>query len=161
MTRLTLSIATALIAASAFFSPAAQACISCEYVPEVLKAGEKKHARKQQLYVARPAPTPRKRIAKSPPARKSIEVAKAPAPKKIQTVKAPAPAPAQPVEAAKAEPAAPEGTAQEPTSKPVSTASLIEAGGAGNTEEPQAADNATSCKKFFPAVGMTLTVPCE
>lgn len=158
MTRLTLSIATAVIAASAFFSPAAQACISCEYVPEVLKAGEKKHARKQQLYVARPAPTPRKRIAKTPPARKSIEVAKAPAPKKIQTVKALAPAPAQPVETAKA---APEGTAHEPTSKPISTASLIEAGGAGKTEEPQATDNATSCKKFFPAVGMTLTVPCE
>lgn len=160
MTRITLSIATALIAASAFFSPAAQACISCEYVPEVVKSGHKKQARKQQVYVAKSAPTPKKRIAKAPPARKSLEVAKAPAPKKIQTAKAPAPA--KPVETAKAEPAAPESNAQEPTSKPISTASLIEAGGAGKSEEPQATDNgATGCKKFFPAVGMTLTVPCE
>lgn len=160
MTKITLSIAAAAIAASTLFTSAAEACISCNYVPEVVTAGNKKAARKE-VYAATPAPAPKKRIAKIPPARKKYEVAKAPAPKKIETAKAPETA--KPVETAQAEPAATDTplAATEPREKPISTSALIETRGSTPQEEPTAVADAQTCKKFFPAVGMTLTVPCE
>lgn len=173
MTRITLTIAAAVMAASTMFTSSAEACISCEYVPEVLKAGQSK-SRKQQVYASKP--TPKKRVAKAVPVRKApkkIDIAKAPAPKKvIQTAKAPEQA--KPVETAKTETPATETakteetatapeTTSEPREKPISTAALLEGrGNAASEEKPAATDEgATGCKKFFPAVGMTLTVPCE
>jgi hypothetical protein len=171
MTRITLTIAAVAIAASTLFASGAQACISCEYVPEVVHAGQKKAARKQQMHVAKP--TPKKRIAKTPsrPKKsKKYDVAKAPAPKKVETAKAPQTA--KPVETAKAETTETEKTettetaaestpATEPREKPISTAAVLEGGGISQTEEQPVIDEATTCKKFFPAVGMTLSVPCE
>ncbi len=46
MTRTVLAIATALLAATTFFAPAAEACISCAYTPEVVSSGSKSHAAK-------------------------------------------------------------------------------------------------------------------
>jgi hypothetical protein len=173
MTKITLSIAAAAIAAGTLFTSAAQACISCEYVPEVVHAGTKKPARKE-IYAAKPQPTPKKRIAKMPsPKKYEVAKAKAPAPKKIEVAKAPEAArpveTAKPVQTAQAEPAAPEtttppaATPAEPREKPISTAALIDAGGASAQQDDTTAtaEAAPTCKKFFPAVGMTLTVPCE
>ena len=40
MTRKIFAIATALLAAPALFASAAEACISCEYVPEVVRGSQ-------------------------------------------------------------------------------------------------------------------------
>lgn len=188
MTRTIFAIGTALLAATTFFASAAEACISCNYVPEVLHTPVKGSAAKRapkRTYVAnkeqaaRPA---KKRIAKAAPAHKKAIVAKA-APVKKQTVAKAEPTkkvtvakaePAKKDTLAKAEPvtktepvaetatAAPAETQSEERSAPVSVASVLESQGQGvSAEEPEAEEANVGCKKFFPAVGMTLTVPCE
>lgn len=173
MTRTIIAIGTALLTATTFFASAAEACISCNYVPEVVhtpvKGSAAKRAPKQRTYVAnkeqaaRPA---KKRIAKAEPAPKKQFVAKA-APVKKQTVaKAEPVAKSEPV--AKAEPVAketetakaPVETQSEERSAPISVASVLDNQGLP-AEEPVVEEASVGCKKFFPAVGMTLTVPCE
>ena len=84
MTRTFLASATALIAAGTLLSSAAQACISCEYVPEVVRAHQTNvdgpSYRKSHSYSAsaeRAVRASKKRIAKSEPiALKAAKVAK-------------------------------------------------------------------------------------
>jgi len=155
MNRTILAIATALLSASTLFASAAQACISCEYVPEVTRTHERSHAaksfqKKRAIVAAReiPARASKKRPAKIATA-KAEPVAKKLEPKKIDTAKA------DPVETPKVE------------SKPIETATLTEAEAPtadaeapAATEEPQAAGPVT-CKKFIATAGVTITVPCE
>jgi len=147
MTRTILSAATALFAAITVFASAAQACISCNYVPEVVNTPVYSHGAphyaKKRVYEAA------KKQAR--PAKKQI-VERESALKKVETAKA------EPVEAAPAE------TEAETENSTISTASVDEsetvAAEATPTEEPKVSSN-VGCKKFFPTVGMTLTVPCE
>ncbi len=83
MTRTFLATATALIAAGTLLSPAAQACISCEYVPEVVRAHQTNNDgpsyHKSHSYSAsaeRAVRASKKRIAKSEPVAKSVKAAK-------------------------------------------------------------------------------------
>lgn len=154
MNRTILNIAVAALTASTFFGSAAQACISCEYVPEVVhtpvggKSFAAKRVEKKRVYVAAkelPArPTKKQSIAKAEPAAKKVEIA----PKKLETAKAAAVEP-------------------KTESKIIETASLAEAGDAPVAAAPAAdtkvAEVAKSvgCKKFIPTVGVTVTVPCE
>lgn len=150
MTRIHFTIGTALLAASMMFGgSAAQACISCNYVPEVVhtpvKGAPMKRAQKQRVAKEQVRPA-KKRISKTAP----VAVAKAepvakPAEKKIETATA---APAETT------------TPTEPRETPISVASVLDKKGMPADETTEVAQD-VGCKKFFPAVGMTLSVPCE
>ena len=83
MTRTILGIATALLAFATLSAPSAQACISCEYTPEVvtkgLKSQPKTYAKKRvvtpskEIAAARAA---KARMAKAAQASKAVETAK-------------------------------------------------------------------------------------
>lgn len=155
MTRIILTLATSLLASATLFASTAEACISCEYVPEVLSA-KKDHTAKrapkpqrvQVVNKGQPDRPAKKSIAKAQPAKKQAvakaePIAKAePAAKEVET------ATAAPVE-----------TKSELRETPISVASMLD-NPRVPTEEPQVQQD-VGCKKFFPAVGMTLTVPCE
>lgn len=144
MTKFALTLATALMAG--LFASSAQACISCEYVPEVLKAGDAKRAKQKRLDVAAAKKkAPAQRIAKADAAPKRVT------PKKVET------AAAKPVET-KAVAAAPATETEIETEAPAATAT------AALNKKPlkvaEATDSA-SCMKFMPTIGKTVEVPCE
>jgi hypothetical protein len=144
MTRTLLAIAAALFAATTFLAPAAEACISCEYTPEVVNTpvyshGAKRYAKKRVYTAAKK---------KARPAKKQIVETRAKV-KKVETAKA-------------AIEAAPIEVEAESENSTISTASVDESEivEAKPVEAPKVSKN-VGCKKFFPTVGMTLTVPCE
>ena len=162
MTRTFLATATALIAAGTLLSSAAQACISCEYVPEVVRAHQTNNDgpsyRKSHSYSAsaeRAVRASKKRIAKSEPVAKSVKSAKVEKqdkPAKIAKV-----AKAEPVEVANEDEA---NTVESEGSSITVAAAAVEA--IDSVKAVSAASvKPTDCKKFFASVGMTLTVPCE
>ncbi len=154
MNRTILTIAAAALSASTFFGSAAQACISCEYVPEVVhtpvggKSFAAKRVEKKRVYIAAKelparAAVKKQSIPKAEPVAKKVDIA----PKKLETAKA-----------------APVETVSEP--KSISTATLLETGKIKS--EPAAAPVETEkkvadlgCKKFIPTAGVTVSVPCE
>jgi len=142
MIRTVLILAAAFFAAATFLAPAAQACISCSYVPEVVHTPVKSRPlEKKRIAVSKksaPAATP-KRLAKA-----------APAPKKS------APAPVVTAEAAPAKTDAKADTA-EPTVDEIKTASLDDP----HSESNAGGESGLSCRKFIPTVGVTVSVPCE
>ena len=137
MTRTVLAAAVALIAAATSFTSAAEACISCEYVPEVVNTPVrgKTYQKKRVVVAAKPADVrvPKKRIAKPAPVTKEVAVAKA-------------------------EPAETE-TEETAVTRPIPTAALLEARPTAARKPEVVAD--LGCKKFFATIGQTLTVPCE
>jgi len=167
--RTILTAAAAALAAVAFMGGAAQACISCEYVPEVVR----QHSTADSPRYTR-SHAPRKVYVERKTRRAKTHVARKEAPAKVAKVEKPAKTAkaAKPVKVAKSEArSAPKqqadktisqaakvpakATESEPSSITVAAAetSVIAAGVVENRP--------TDCKKFFPAVGMTLTVPCE
>lgn len=151
MTRTILALAAALVSATTLFATSAQACISCNYTPEVVNTPVRgKSYAQKRVYVATPAQPARraKSVTKPVMVAKPVEVAK---PKTIETA---------------ANTTTEEPTASEP--KRLSAATLLETGGTHAVEtEPQkvaaAEVQATEpvCSKFFPTIGKTMTVPCE
>lgn len=137
MTRTIFAIATALLSATTLFAPAAEACISCEYTPEVVSVGSKSHAAK--TYEKTSARLAKERAAKAQMIARKVETAKA------------APAATTKVAAVEAQPAN--------ETKTISSASPVAAEAAPAEETKVAVD--VGCKKFVPAVGATVTVPCE
>ena len=152
MTRTVLAIATALVVAVTLSTSAANACISCEYVPEVVRssstlphtghyysakpyASNKEHAAPAKRRVVKSEPVAKKRILKSEPAAKMVETA-ATTPVKAES---------------------------ENENSTISTAAVDLSENTGANEAPieAASDRNVGCKKYFPTVGMTLTVPCE
>lgn len=150
MTRSILAIVSALFAATAFFASAAQACISCSYVPPVVNTpvyshGGGYHHSNTRTYRAAKAHRARK-------AKRHI-VESAPKAKKVQAAKV------------------------TPESKPADTAAVKENSSISiaktdvapsDTDAPETTGSTDAdteakvgCKKFFPSVGMTLTVPCD
>jgi hypothetical protein len=176
VTRTFLATAAAFIAAGTLFTSGAQACISCEYVPEVVRSsstlphtGHYYAAEPYAKKAARGAVETRKRIVKSEPVAKKLNTAKADKASKAdrsdQVERAEAKV--EKVEKAekkiaKAEPAETEKAAETENSS-ISLASndvaAVKSTVAKVAKEVSA--KPTDCKKFFASVGMTLTVPCE
>lgn len=142
MTRTALTTAVAMFAAATFFASTAQACISCNYVPEVVNTPSKgkTYQKKRVVIAASPGAvqpsnkrlTKPQRVAKAEPVARKVETAKA--------------EPAKPVESNN-------------NVRPISTAALLEARSAPAAKPEVVAD--LGCKKFFPTIGTTVTVPCE
>lgn len=138
MTRSVLAAAVALIATATSFTSSAEACISCEYVPEVVNTPVrgKTYQKKRVVAAAKPADvavSKRKRLAKPAPVTREVA-------------------------AAKVEETATEKEDVRPA-KPISTAALLEARPTA-AREPEVVAG-LGCKKFFATIGQTLTVPCE
>jgi hypothetical protein len=156
VTRTFLATATALIAAGTLLSSAAQACISCEYVPEVVRGHQTNNDgpsyHKSHSYSAsaeRAVRASKKRIAKSEPVAKSVKAAKVEKQDK----------PAKIAKVAKTEPV--EATSAESENSAITVAAADTAVKEAPVAKIEAAAKPTDCKKFFASVGMTLTVPCE
>jgi hypothetical protein len=161
MTRTILAIVTAFLIVTTVFASAAEACISCEHVPVVVRGSQTSHTAtryaKKRFYA--------RSIAKAKARARARAIAAARAKAKARAVAA-ARAKAKAIAAAKAA-AAEEVELAETTdneNSTISTASLgndetIETAAMAN-DEPMVSSN-VGCKKFFPTVGMTLTVPCE
>ena len=159
MTRTVLATAAALIAAGTLFTSAAEACISCEYVPEVVRSSSTLphtghyYAADSYTKKSRSAVEARKRIVKAEPVAK-VNIAKADKVERTET---------------KAEKKVAKADAAETTKDVDSESSSISLASndvaavkdtvAKVTKEIAA--KPTDCKKFFASVGMTLTVPCE
>ena len=151
MTRTILATATALLGAMTLLSPAAEACIFCEYTPSVAHSPSPSygasHYRVKRVYVRaieRSAGSAKKRIVKSEPVAKKVKVAKA-------------------VDTAPVNTDTPEKAEAEVENSTISTATLDTTetvAEKASTKEAKASPS-VGCKKFFPTVGMTLTVPCE
>jgi hypothetical protein len=148
MTRTILAGAAALLAAATLFASAAEACISCSYVPPVVHT---------PVYGAKPYHKPRVRTAvrKQRAAKRRI-VESAPRVETVKTAKIAEPAPE----------IAPAGTAAVNENSSIAVAKTeaaqIETGKPAKSEPAKRTASAkVDCKKFFPSVGMTLTVPCE
>lgn len=180
MSRKIFAAAAAIIAAGTLVSSAAEACISCEYVPEVVRnhttdnSGASSYAYHSRTYVShedRSSRSVKKRVAKSDDAPKSRKIAKTAKAEKVAKAERPAkvavakPVKSEPVKVAKSEPVAkPEPVTKqaETESSSITVASaepVAKAAATAKASEPPA--KATDCKKFFASVGMTLTVPCE
>jgi len=168
VTRNALAIAAALLAAPVLFASAAQACISCEYTPEVVRGSQTSdapaHYARERVYavererVVRPA----KRIVRSEPVAKSVETADV-APVKAQAKNENSSISVASTEVAATEPAMVVKAARSENSS-ISLASTkaaepAKAPAAEKTQEASA--KPVDCKKFFPSVGITLSVPCE
>lgn len=167
MNRSLLAIATALVAAPALFASAAQACISCEYTPEVVRGSQTSdapayRARERVYAVERSAPVKRvirsESVAKSEPVAKKVDTAEA-APVKTDA-KSENSSIASTAEVASAEPV-------KIDSKPARNENSSISQASAKTSAPEKvavaepAAKPTDCKKFFATVGLTLSVPCE
>jgi len=171
MTRSILAIATSLLAAPTLFASAAQAaCISCEYVPEVVRGSRTSdppaYSREySHVYVRERAyaverehrGAPAKRIVK-----REVEAADT-TPVKTQTENENSSISlGAEVATAKTEKADPKPVERESSSIALaSTAAAVTAKTAIADTAKEASFKPGDCKKFFPSVGLTLTVPCE
>jgi len=172
VTRKFLALAATLLAAPALFASAAEACISCEYVPEVVRGSQTSDApssyARERSYVAERERAPaKKRIVRSEPVvKQQVDTAEAePVAKRSKSENSSVASVAvTPVtEQAKVETKVDAKTARSENSS-ISVASTDEAAPAktpvaATTKEASA--KPVDCKKFFPSVGITLSVPCE
>ena len=167
MTRTILAIA-ALLAATTLATTGAQACISCEYVPPVVRSSSTlPHT--GHYYAAEPYQ--KKRAIKAAIDRPVIRAAKIN--KQANIAKAESAAKSESVKISKAEPI--ENKVEKKAEKTIakvetensSVTLASNADVATNAKAPVEEKTATTaakptdCKKFFASVGMTLTVPCE
>jgi len=179
MNRTILAIVTAFLAVTTVFASAAEACISCEHVPVVVRGSQTsvtaKRYTKKRFYarsIARAKARARARATAAAKARararaRATAAAKAKAKARaIAVARTKAKTKAKVLAAAKTA-AAEEVELSEPTdteNSTISTASLDKSESIDieetPTEEPKV-NKKVGCKKFFPTVGMTLTVPCE
>ncbi len=144
MTRPVLALAAVFFGMAAVFSSAAQACVSCEYVPEVAKKANEKPSPKRAERKRTPA------VAKERAARPQKRIVKTPAPAKEDT-------PAQ-EEASKTVPA---DNPPESETSDASTAALADHDQAPAAEAPPKPEGARECKRFSATAGTTITVPCD
>lgn len=142
MTRTIIAVAVAAFAAGTLFIPAAQACISCNYSPEVVNSPAKASKAKRAPKAAQKARPAKKRIAKTPVPAQPAPSKEAEAPKVAEpteeTVRVDTPAEV-----------APSGSA---------TAALNQQ--AARSTEP-APEPEVGCKRYSAQAGTTVTVPCD
>ncbi len=170
MTRTSLTLVTALFAASPFFLSVAQAgCIACEYVPEVVRGSQTSdkpaYEREHHYTVERERrASPARRIVRSEPAAKKDDTADR-EPAKLQAVNENSSISVM-------------TETETPTNNPTKIEQREERGENSSialastqviaTAKPPATDAAAEapskpvdCKKFFPSAGLTVTVPCD
>jgi hypothetical protein len=163
----TRTIFAALVAAASLLPSGAQACISCEYVPEVVRSSSTlphtghyyvppSHSSNKDY--SAPA---KRRVVKSEPVARKLNVAKGDKADKVERAEAKVEKKAE-KKVAKAEPTETKKVADSENSS-ISLASndvaAVKETVAKTAKEVSA--KPTDCKKFFASVGMTLTVPCE
>jgi hypothetical protein len=166
VTRSFLAIAAAAIAASTLLASGAQACISCEYVPEVVKGHQTSdapaHYARERVYAVERVARPAKRIVKSEPAAKTVDTAETAETAPVKTVaKNENSSISAAAQVATTEPAKDEPKVARNESSSISLASTEVAAPAKVENTKEAAAKPVDCKKFFPSVGITLSVPCE
>ena len=199
VTRTILAVATALLVAPTLFASAAEACISCEYVPEVVRGSQTSdppanYARERANTVEREqSARPARHVVRSEPVAKSVAKSvdtadEAPVKKRANNENSSISVPAAEVAVTKTAKVDPKAVQSESSSisvasiqdaatetakvsKPLqsenSSISLASTEVAATQKAPvvetakQSAAKAADCKKFFPSVGLTLTVPCE
>ena len=164
LTRSFLAIAAVAVAASTLLASGAQACISCEYVPEVVRSSSTLphtgHYYAAERYTKKAgAASAKRRVVKSEPVARKLNIAKTEKAEKVAKAEKKS-APAEKVQKlAKADRVEVKSAESENSTITVATAD------AATKEVPvakvEAAAKPTDCKKFFASVGMTLTVPCE
>lgn len=151
VTRFTLSVATVLFAFATVLASAANACISCNYRPEVAdtRVGPPKKAKPQRPAAAAVKRPAKKNVAKRPrPTAPAVAASRAPA---TETATAP--------EADTGKTTSIEGqTGAESAGD--TTAALADDHGAAATDPPPA-NSPGGCRKFSATAGTTVTVPCE
>ena len=171
MTRTILAVATVLLAAPTLIVSAAEAgCISCEYVPEVVRGSRTSdppaYSREYSHAYVRERAYAAERERRAAPAKQTIkrEVEAADtAPIKTQAKNENSSISlGAEVATAKTEKADPKPVERENSSIAlVSTAAAVTAKTAIADTAKEASFKPGDCKKFFPSVGLTLTVPCE
>jgi hypothetical protein len=150
VTRTILAAAAGLFAAVTLLIPAAEACISCNYTPEVLHS---------------PATKPQ---AKRPPKARDATADKA-RPTKKRIAKTPRPAQPAPTEEAEASKAAEPPTESTQETVQVDTPTEVAPSGSATTALNQQAARAAEpepeaevgCKRYSAQAGTTVTVPCN
>lgn len=168
MTRTLLAIATATFLIAVALAPAAEACISCAYTPEVVNTPHP-GAKQKKRSAGKPDRPAKKRIVKQPAPPKPVDTAKQTAPaKEVETAKQPEAG--KNTETAKTEDANKDGVetavttpqavdAQPPPVSGSATAALAEQEAArAKRGEPEPE---VGCKKFSATAGTTVTVPCD
>lgn len=164
MTRKFLTLAAALLAAPALFTSAAEACISCEYVPEVVRGSQtsdapRSYARERSYVAERERAPAKKRIVRSEPVvKQQVDTAEA------EPVAKRATSENSSVASVAVTPVTEQAKVEPKENSSISVASTEEAAPAktpvaATTKEASA--KPVDCKKFFPSVGLTLSVPCE
>jgi hypothetical protein len=183
MTRTIVAIAAAPLAAMTLFASAAEACISCEYVPEVVRNSNSsndtksysKSYSKSRSYIAveqRRARTAKKRVVKGDDGPKKVETARRSKTAKPAAVDTQAEnenstfagveAGSGKVETTKTAQTPPKtGAVSEHSTISTATSGRSETADANPTTEEAPKVSNVGCKKFFPTVGLTLSVPCE
>ena len=176
MTRTLLTAVAAVISATALLSSAAEACLSCEYVPEVVRnhttdrpAVSSYDSHRVRAYASqedRGSRSSRKRTARAEEPSKPVKAAKSEKiekTEKVKVAKVTKPAKVAPVKIAKAEPATAkvETKRAEAENSSITVAAVDAAKFETSSTQKVDATKPTDCKKFFASVGMTLTVPCE
>lgn len=153
MTRIYVAVAAAFLAAAVLSAPAAQACISCNYTPEVVntplpgdKAKKRATAKKEQ---SKPA---KKRVVKQAPP------AKAPPAKAPVATEPPAAAAAQEADTQTANSSSDQEAS--PRSGTATTA-FAERDAASAVAATGGAEEEVGCKRYSAEARATVTVPCE
>lgn len=181
LTRTALAIAAALLAALPFFGSAAEACISCEYVPPPAIAAQQKSPsversapRRERRREASEPRTTKSRVTETAKPEKVRKVEQAPKGEQAEKVeKAETPSAevenssfalvtgAQPAVAAKTQPPVDRGGEHSTIATAAQRGSdgAVEAANAGDSVGP--ASKAQGCSRYFPTVGQTIKVPCE
>ena len=149
MTRKLVAIATAFFAVITVFASAAEAaCLSCEHVPVVVRGSltsdTATRSSKKRFYARAKARAKAKAKARA--------VAAARAKAKAKAIAAAEAAAAEEAELA-------EATDMENST--ISTSTEVAETEVDETEKVAAVSEDLGCKKFFPTIAMTLTVPCE
>lgn len=165
MTRFFIAIAAALFAVTSLFTPAAEACISCEYTPPVVNTPHPsaKRAYKKRSYQARKPSYSRKKNAGAKKRQKPTTHAKAkptPAPSKAKADVAKADVKKDEDESVSKEVAKTEDTETGPRLTG-SSALLQQSIPRREEKKPVETVEVGACKKFIPAVGATVSVACE
>lgn len=151
VTRLTLSVATVLFAFATLLASAANACISCNYRPEVADTpvGPPKKVKPQ-----RPAAAVVKR-----PAKKNVAKRPRPTPPAVAAPRAPATETAKAPEADTGKTTPIEGQAGAESAGDTTAALADDQATAAS--DPPPASTPGGCRKFSATAGTTVTVPCE
>ena len=149
MTRAFAATIAAFLGLAVLSAPAAEACISCNYKPEVVNTpvpgakAKKRAAKKQQTAPAK------KRVVKQAPVKRRTSP-----PKATETAKSEAPAETTTSTAT-------DETSEEPSSRAGTATAAFAAREAAKAEAANSAPPEVGCKRYSAQAGTTVTVPCD